>query len=281
LRQSRPTLRYPLTVPVTLVGSPGHPAIAGYADVGNPKELRRRGLFVAEGRLVVRRLLEGRRFRVASVLVSETARAALADVIDAQAGALDVFVAPPRVMSEIAGYNVHRGCLALAERPSAEPQMDGILRDRDLLVVLERVVDADNVGASFRNAAAFGAAVLLSPGCCDPFYRKAVRTSQAAVLTVPFATLEPWPAALGRLRQAGFAVAALTTSPQAVTLAGFVHDRPPRLALVLGTEGSGLTADAIGQANVLVRIPIDPAVDSLNVATAAAVAMARVRERGA
>jgi len=235
---------------------------------------------VAEGRLVVRRLLEGRRFRVQSVLLSETARAALADAIDVHGGALDVFVAPPHVMSGIVGYNVHRGCLALAERPSAEPPVDDILRDRDLVVVLERVVDADNVGASFRNAAAFGAAVLLSPGCGDPLYRKAVRTSVAAVLTVPFATLEPWPAALDRLRSQGFTVVALTTSPEAMTLETFVQDRPRRLAFVLGTEGSGLTADAMGRADVRVRIPIDPAVDSLNVATAAAVALARVRERG-
>ena len=145
------------------------------------------------------------------------------------------------------------------------------------------VGNPDNVGSLFRNAAAFGAAgVVLSPGCADPFYRKAIRTSAGATLRLPFATASDWPAALRALRARGYLVAALTPPGGAagvatVELGDFAARRPRRpVALVVGTEGDGLTAAALAEADVRVQITIDPSVDSLNVATAAAVALHRL-----
>src|SRR5262249_23063259 len=149
----------------------------------------------------------------------------------------------------ITGYNIHRGCLALAVRP-APAALDDVLRAARTVVVLEGVTNADNVGGVFRNAAAFGAgAVLLSPTCCDPLYRKAIRTSMGAVLSVPFARAAPWPAAISLLRSRGFTVGALTPRDPAEHLDVFAadvsarHDRP-KVALLIGTEGAGLTQEA-------------------------------------
>jgi tRNA G18 (ribose-2'-O)-methylase SpoU len=141
--------------------------------------------------------------------------------------------------------------------------------------VLERVSDADNVGAIFRSAAAFGAdAVLLGPSCADPLYRKAIRTSMGAVLTVPFADADPWPATLKDLAADGWALAALTPAHDAMPLHDFSSaTRPLRVAVVLGHEGDGLTDVALAACEYRVRIPIRPSVDSLNVATAAAIAL--------
>ncbi len=146
-------------------------------------------------------------------------------------------------------------------------------------MVLERVVDADNVGSVFRNAEAFGAdAILLSPGCCDPLYRKAIRTSSGAALMVPFAAAEPWPGALDRLRAAGFTIAAMTPGDSATDIGDFVPTRAARgrLAVLFGTEGQGLTAEALARADVRLRIPINPSLDSLNIATAAGIALHRL-----
>jgi tRNA G18 (ribose-2'-O)-methylase SpoU len=137
------------------------------------------------------------------------------------------------------------------------------------------VANADNVGGVFRNAAAFGAgAVLLGPACCDPFYRKAIRTSMAATLRIPFARLEPWPDALESLRADGFAIVALTPDPSARSIGEFHRHAPSgRLALLFGSEGSGLTGGAQALADERVRIPIQPAVDSLNLAVASGIAL--------
>ena len=142
-----------------------------------------------------------------------------------------------------------------------------------------RVVDADNIGSVFRSAEAFGIdAVLLSPGCCDPFYRKAIRTSSGAALVVPCAAASPWPDALDVLRARGFTIAAMTPRRDAVDIAKFV-DTPgaERVALLLGTEGHGLTEDALARADVQLRIPMVGALDSLNIASAAAIGMYAIR----
>ena len=211
-------------------------------------------------------------FAVRSVLLSAASRDDLADLLDARP-ALAVYVASLDVLRALTGFNLHRGCLALAERPAPEPAAALVARlgGARLVAGLEGVADADNVGGVFRNALAFGAgAVLLSPGCCDPLYRKAIRTSMAASLRVPFARVDPWPGGLDLLRAAGFAIVALTPAPGARDLASFARDpaRPPRIALVVGAEGAGLGAATLAAADARVRIPMAPGVDSLNLATA-------------
>ena len=231
-------------------------------------------MFVAEGRLVVRRLLTSTRMRARSVMVTEAARAALADVLPADSP-VPIYVVPQPVMNGITGFNMHRGCLAIGERPSPQ-DWRALAAQARRLVILERVGNADNVGAIFRNAAAFGVdAVLLGPDCADPLYRKAVRTSMAAALTVPFANAEPWPGMLGELRERGSATIALTPSadsPPLREVAARVADRSS-VTLVLGHEGDGLTAVAQDACEHRARIPMAHGVDSLNVATAAAVAL--------
>ena len=162
--------------------------------------------------------------------------------------------------------------LAVADR-APPPDLAALLRRRRLLAVLEGVNDHENLGALFRNAAALGVdGVLLGPRCADPLYRRSVRVSMGHVLRVPFAALPgPWPAVAGRLRAAGLRVAALTPAPDAVPLAA-AGLGSERVALLLGAEGPGLSAEALAAADVRVRIPMAPGVDSLNVATAAAVA---------
>lgn len=257
-------------MPIERISTSGDPRLADYRDVPDGELVRARGLFVAEGRLVVRRVLEDPRFRIRSLLVNDAALRSLDGALDA---ATPVFVCDPSVFPAVTGFNIHRGCLALVERPPDVP-LDGLLERDGILVMLEGVANADNVGGVFRNAAAFGAAgVVLSPTCCDPLYRKAIRTSMGAALRVPFARSADWPQTIARVRQAGFTVAALTPREPSIPLARFAASRPPRVALVLGAEGAGLSADTERAADVRVGIPIDTAIDSLNVAVAAGIAL--------
>ena len=251
--------------------------LAEFRKVLDPDLLRRGSLFVAEGRLVVRRLLTMSKFRVVSLLVNQAAFESLADVLPAARPDLPVFVCPSEAMKAIVGFNLHRGCLALSQRPEYPP-LDDVMDEADVMLVLEAVTDADNMGSVFRNAAAFGAdGVLLSPTCCDPLYRKAVRTSMGAVLRVRYARLDGWPACLLRIRAAGLALVALTPRGDAMGLDEFVtwSNRPRRIALLIGTEGS-LSPEAEAYADIRVRIPIDPDVDSLNLATAVGIALHRL-----
>jgi len=258
------------------VNGPDDPRIAEYASVPDAELVRRHGLFVAEGRLVVRRLIEEGRHRVRSLLLSEAALRGLQPIV-ARVEA-PIYVCDHETLRRITGYNVHRGCLALAERPDPMPARD-VLAAARTVVILEAVANPDNVGGLFRNAAAFGFdGVLLNPTCCDPLYRKAIRTSMAATLRVPYATLDEWPDALVEIRRLGFTIVALTPRLPAVDLAVFAADRrPDRFALLIGSEGEGLSAGAERQADCRVRIPISDTVDSLNLAVAAAIAMDRLR----
>ena len=205
------------------------PRIAAYRDLTDPELVRSRGLFIAEGRIVVQRIIEDGRWRVQSVLVSEAARNGLQPSLDRIADRVPVYVCPASAFLGITGHDIHRGCLALVERPPAQAP-EALVRSARIVVVLEGVTNADNVGGIFRNAAAFGAdAVLLSPTCCDPLYRKAIRTSMAAVLRVPFARLDAWPHGLVCLREAGFTVVALTPRAPAQRLEEFsARPRPER-----------------------------------------------------
>jgi tRNA G18 (ribose-2'-O)-methylase SpoU len=258
----------------------GDARLADYAGVRDPALLRERGLLIAEGRFVVRRLLGSSRIIVRSLLLNEAAAAGLGDVLADAAANVEVYVASPDVITAATGFNMHRGCLAVAERP-ADWSLDDVLSTSRFVVVLERVIDADNVGSVFRSAEAFGVdAVLTSPGCCDPFYRKAIRTSSGAALVVPFAAAAPWPDALDRLRARGFVIAAMTPDSEATDIRAFAGTAAAlgRIALLLGTEGHGLTAEALARADVRIRIPMSGALDSLNIATAAGIALHRLHE---
>jgi tRNA G18 (ribose-2'-O)-methylase SpoU len=242
-----------------------------------PSWLRERGLFVAEGRLVVRRLLEGGRFLTRSVMVTPTAFAALEDVLDPAPCAVQV--CEQQAMNALAGINFHRGCLALAERPRVGISLADLL-DARRLVALEGVGNPDNIGGIFRVAAAFEAGgVLLDRTCADPLYRKAIRTSMGATLGVPFAQGESWAADLRALREHGFQLVALTPDPAATSLSDYAATRQAERpsVLMLGGEGPGLTPASLGIADVRVRIPIAAAVDSLNVVVAAGIALAALR----
>ncbi len=258
---------------VVHIANPDDARIADYRNVPDPDLIARRGLFVAEGRLVVKRLLANRQATTRSVLVTAQAHTALEDVLRDHPS-LPVFVVPQSAMSEITGFNIHRGCLAIAERPPARSWRD-LVETATLVVVLERIANADNVGSIFRNAAAFGVnAILLGPSCTDPHYRKAIRTSMGAVLALPFAAAEPWPGVLRELRAAKWAVIAMSPSIETSLLRDVAQDTAGRrVAVVLGHEGEGLTGEALAASEFKARIPMAPGVDSVNVATAAAIAL--------
>jgi tRNA G18 (ribose-2'-O)-methylase SpoU len=255
------------------------PRVRDYALVADPELVCRRGLFVAEGRLVVERLVAARRYTIQSMLLSDAAMAALAAVVERLDESVPVYVCAVQEMLRLTGLNIHRGCLALVERPETR-SVDSVLAAARTLVVLEGVANPDNVGGIFRNAAAFGAdAVILSPTCCDPLYRKAIRTSMGATLSVPYARAAAWPADLRQLREAGFVVAALTPRAPSQAIGEFVRRaRPQRIALLFGTEGAGLTVGACELADLRVRIPVVDAIDSLNVAVASAIVLSRLAE---
>ena len=261
---------------VTPVADPNDPRIAPYRNLGDAVLLRGRGLFVAEGRLVVERVLADGRYTIDSVLLNAASLEALRPGLESAATDLTVFECPTTAFEAITGFDIHRGCLALVRRPPAMRWPDAVGSSR-LIVVLEGVTNADNVGGVFRNAAAFGAgAVLLSPTCCDPLYRKAIRTSMGHALRVPFARLDPWPDALCELRASGFTMAALSPREPSVPLDTFAAAHAAsRVALLVGTEGPGLSGAAERLADVRVRIPISPEVDSLNLAVATGIALSR------
>jgi len=260
-------------MPLIRVNDPDDPRIDAYRNVPDPDLLIQGGLFVAEGRLVVRRLIEGRRFPVRSVMVTEAALVPLRDVL-ATRDELTVYVVTQAVMNGITGFNVHRGCLAIGERPRPRQWRD-VMRGARRAIALERVGNADNVGAIFRSASAFGVdAVLLEQTCTDPLYRKSIRTSMGAALTMPFARAEPWPEALSDMAKDEWVVLALTpsaSSPPLRAIAPAISAR--KVVLVAGHEGEGLSDAALDACTHHARVPMMNEVDSLNVATATAIAL--------
>ncbi|HEX6445610.1 MAG TPA: RNA methyltransferase [Streptosporangiales bacterium] len=258
---------------VLTVDDPGDPRVTDYVALTDVELRRHReaaeGLFVAEGEKVVRRAL-GAGYVPRSMLLAPRWLDRMADVVDTVDA--PVYVAAEDVLERVSGYRVHRGPLAAMRRP-ALPEPGELLGSAGRVLVLEDVVDHTNVGAVFRTAAAFGFdAVLLSPRCADPLYRRAVKVSMGAVLTVPWTRLTDWYAGPELLRAAGLAVLALTPAPDAVPLPDVPPGRLRHCALLLGTEGDGLSRHWQDAADLRVRIPIAPGVDSLNLAAAAAVA---------
>jgi tRNA G18 (ribose-2'-O)-methylase SpoU len=235
------------------------------------------GLFIAEGTKVITRAVTAG-YRVRSMLLAKSRRADLPAL-----GAADapVYVVPDEVAERLTGYHVHRGALASLNREPL-PEVGALLAHARRVVVLEDLVDHGNVGAIFRCAAALGVdAVILSPRCADPLYRRSVKVSMGAVFAIPYARMPSWYDGLTDLRAAGFRLLGLTPDDQATPIATALRDPAAgaggRVALLLGTEGDGLTERWLHEVDLLVRIPMNPAaraagVDSLNVVAAAAIA---------
>ncbi|MFV2021747.1 TrmH family RNA methyltransferase [Micromonospora sp. LOL_023] len=258
-------------MPVAEIINPDDERIADYRALTDV-ELRTRweppnGLFIAEGELVISRALRAG-YRLRSVLIDAKRVDQLTDLPpDAP-----VYAATPAVLESITGFHVHRGVLASFHR-RALPSLAELVGRARRLVVCEGVNTHTNLGALFRSAAALGMdAVVLSPTCADPLYRRAVRVSMGEVFAVPYARAVAWPAALATIRTAGFHLLAMTPAPDAIPIQRLDADRRARPALLLGAEGPGLSSAAMQVADVRVAIPMRRGVDSLNVATAAAVA---------
>lgn len=225
--------------------------------------------------MVVQRLLRSP-YPVRSLLgVRRRIDALAADLAAYSRQDLPCYVTSAEVMADVVGFHLNRGVLAVADR-APMPNLATLTSSARLLCVLEGVGDHENLGSIFRNAAALGVAgVLLGPGCSDPLYRRSVRVSMGHVLRVPFGRLADWPEGLKTLQAAGFRVLALTPAADAVPLPAAV--RPgERTVVLLGAEGPGLTDEALAAADERVRIPMTGDVDSLNVATAAAIAFSSV-----
>ncbi len=259
----------------------GDPRIADYVALSDAA-LRRQadranGRYIAEGAKVISRALAaGHAPR--SFLMAPKRLAGLGEVLDAHPG-VPVFVGPDEVLEAGTGFHLHRGALAAMHRPAALDLAE-VLRTASRVAVLEDMVDDTNLGAVFRSAAALGIdAVLLSPRSADPLYRRAVRVSMGAVFQVPWVRLTSWPGDLSALGAAGFQVAAMELTERAEHIDAVAALDIPRLALVLGTEGAGVSDAVLEAVDRHVMIPMRPGMDSLNVAAAAAVAFWELRRR--
>ena len=228
------------------------------------------GLYIAESLLVLERAIAaGHRPR--SVLALGTS---VDEAVAATSGFdIPIFSGSSDLLEELTGYLLHRGLIAAMHRPELPVAID-LLTAATRVVILENVVDPTNVGAIFRSVAGIGAdAVLVTPSCSDPFYRRSIRVSMGTVLQVPWTRVGDWASIRGLLTASGFHLAALALSADAVDLKTFAATAPERVALVLGTEGDGLPREAIEAADTVVTIPMAHGIDSLNVAATAAVAM--------
>ncbi len=258
----------------------GNPGLADYSRLTDVA-LRRvtepaGGLYIAEStKVITRALAAGHRPR--SVLLQEQWIADVEPLV--RDSDIPVYVGSGSLLEQLTGYNLHRGALASMHRPPLRTAAE-VIAGATRIVVIEDVVDHTNVGAIFRAAAGLGAdAVLITPRCADPLYRRSVRVSMGTVLQVPWTRLPEWPEGADILHDAGFHIAALALSDDAVDLADFAAEPPAKIALLLGTEGDGLSRDAIHAADSLVTIPMLHGVDSLNVASASAVALWAIRQR--
>jgi tRNA G18 (ribose-2'-O)-methylase SpoU len=262
-----PDRRYGAAVAEIVIDQPDDPRLADYVGLTDPQLRQRveaeRQFFIAESPLVVERLVRSGR-PIRSVLVTPLQHGALA----ASLAGLDapVYIARPEILRKVVGFDLHRGAVASAERWQL-PTVEAAVGSARRIAVLQKLGDHENLGGIFRNAAAFGIdAVLLDGECADPLYRRCVRVSIGHAITVPWTRVE----SLDQIRALGFTLFALTPAARSVPLA--TVDWPERYALLLGSEGPGLSAEWLAAADVRVAIPMRPEADSLNVATAAAIA---------
>ena len=258
------------------IESPDDPRIAAYRDIRERDLVGRQGRFVAEGKVVLNVLFTARRFEAESVLLLENRLAGMEALLGQIPAEVPVYVASAPVMDAIVGFHMHRGILAIGKRRTDETcaALLSAMPARTLVVAVVGIANHDNIGAIFRNAAAFGAhAVLLDATCCDPLYRKAIRVSVGAALKVPFARHGSASELVSSLTDAGFETIALT--PAGRTEIADVA-RSDRMALLLGSEGEGLPHDMLERLRT-VRIGMADDFDSLNVAAASAIALHHMR----
>lgn len=269
--------------PVFFISDPSDPRLDDVRDLNHsdhrPDLPGGKGLVIAEGPLVVPRLLESR-FPVRCIVgfPEKVEKFLAAHEVDP---AIPIYTVSRETLAQVAGFDMHRGLLATADR-APEYSIDEVVRDARTLLILEGVGDHENIGAMFRNAAGLGVdGVLFGNGCADPLYRRSVRVSMGHVLRIPFAhfggTHTTWQRELSPLADASFRLISLTPDPGAAHLADALVDddgRPwERLALLAGAEGPGLTEHAMRATHIRARIPMAPGTDSLNVATSAAIAL--------
>ena len=260
-------------MPVIEISDLSDPRLADYAHLTDVALKKARGtehgLYIAESALILERALRaGHRPRSVLTLgnTAPEARALVGEDVP-------VFVGPGALLAELTGYVLHRGVIASMHRPEL-PDPESLLAGARRIVILENVSDPTNVGAIFRSAGAIGAdAILVTPHCSDPFYRRAIRVSMGTVLQVPWTRVGDWPSTRALLTRHGFHLAALALTTDAVSLRDFPGHEHERLALLLGAEGEGLTPDALAASDTVVQIPMKHGIDSLNVAAASAVAM--------
>lgn len=261
-------------VDVRDIGDPDDPRLDDFRDLNSidrrPDLPTGKGLVIAEGVLIVQRML-GSRFRPLAVLGTDGRLAELKD--DLTGSGAPYYRVSADVMARVVGFHLNRGVLAAARRVP-EPGVAQMVGGARTVAVLEGVNDHENLGSIFRNAAGLGVdAMVLGSGCADPLYRRVVRVSMGHALLVPYARARDWPADLTMLQQSGFRLLAMTPRGQARALPEVMAAmRDERVAVLVGAEGPGLTVAAMRASDVRVRIPMSRGTDSLNVATAAALA---------
>lgn len=243
------------------------------------KDLRKEERFVVESATVLRVLVERSRFPTRSVLLAAPRLERLTPLLARLRDDVAIYTAEQQLLEQVIGFRFHRGVLAVGNRrgvPDANAWLAGLEPGPRRLVVLEGLTNHDNVGGVFRNAAAFRAdGVLIDDRCCDPLYRRAIRVSGGAALFIPFARTAQSADLVPLLKQAGFTCLALTPRRDALDLREFGTSRPipERVAVILGTEGPGLSEHLLNAADQRVKIDIDPGFDSLNVGTAGGIAL--------
>lgn len=259
-------------IPVSQARDPRLAEYVALRDTSLRKTLEEaEGLFIAEGEKVIRRALAAG-YQPRSFMLAERWLPGLASEL-AQFPDVPIFVVGEAIAEEVTGFHVHRGALASMRRIARYTQSDLLRQSR--LVVMEDIVDHTNVGAVLRNAAGLGwDGVLLSPRAADPLYRRAIKVSMGAVFSLPWARLEVWDGAIPLLREAGFTVVALALREDAIDLrqCSVQLAQTRKIAILLGTEGAGLSDRWLSQADLTVRIPMSAGIDSLNVAAASAIA---------
>lgn len=260
-----------MIIPLT---SADDPRVAAYRAVKERDLMRSSGSFIVEGKVTLARLVEASRFAIESVFLAENRVAPLMDILARLDPSVPVYMAPQGVMDGITGFHIHRGVLAMAKRGAEETVpslLAGVGNGPLTLLALVELTNHDNVGACFRNAAALGAqAIVMDAATCDPLYRKSIRVSAGTALSLPFARSADGAALIEALEQDGIACWALSPAGGEPL---HTLDPPERLAVVLGSEGPGLAPEVIRRCR-RVSIPMAAGVDSINVATAGAIALA-------
>ncbi|MBP1579190.1 MAG: RNA methyltransferase [Oscillospiraceae bacterium] len=275
----------PEFIEITTLGHPGCEVFTKLTEAQLRNRLEpEKGIFIAESPKVIGLALE-RGYQPVSMLTERRCLDGCASETISRLGDIPIYIAEPELLSAMTGYKLNRGVLCAMRRPkplSAEE----ICRSAHRIAVLENIVDTTNLGAIFRSAAALGIdAVLITPSCCDPLLRRAVRVSMGTILVVPWAQIgdspEDWPEkGLSVLNGWGFSTAAMALTDDSVSIDDPALAAEDKLAIVLGTEGDGLSKSTIARCDYTVKIPMSNGVDSLNVAAAGAVAFWQLKWRG-